>query len=167
MFTVVLVPADTGFHVVSAGLNVSVAGGVWVTVSVRAIPVTDTVIVPVLVVVPWLAAAITLNEPLPVRLAGTKLSVVSHETLLCTCHVLFESTLNTAEMAEEVIFQVDCDIASTAGGATCDTATVRVVTPGADTDIVPVLVVVPVFAVALILKEPFLIQLQICVIDLG
>jgi len=52
-----------------------------------------TVIVPALFLLPVLAVALILNEPLPVRLAGVALEIVSQLALLVTVHLAFDRTL--------------------------------------------------------------------------
>jgi len=151
-FTVVKLPPETGFQV--PGVTVNVGAGVWVTVICRDIPGMDTVTVPVRVVVPVLALALTLKEPFPVLFGGCILPKVSHPTLLCICQVRLDTTLNVPAEPALVIFQVFCDMVKTPGCAPCDTWIVRVGAPGADIVTVAVLVYTPVLAVVLSLKEP-------------
>jgi hypothetical protein len=77
--TVVLVDIAPGFHVVGDNVNVA---PVCFTVTALEIPPTVTVTVPVLLVAPVLAAALIVNEPLPIRRIGVILLIVSHATLL-------------------------------------------------------------------------------------
>ena len=136
----------------------SVAGATaCVTVMVRVgAPGAVTVIVPVLELSVVFSVTLILNDPLPVRFVGWKLETVNHDVaLLVAFHVWLEITLMVAKLAVAVGFHVVCDIVSVAGAASCVTVINRVDAPGAVTVIVPVLVLVSVFAVALILKDPF------------
>ena len=131
------------------------AGGELVTTMVQVgAPGAVTVIVPVLIVVPVLAVVLSLKDPLPVRLAGTKVLTVSHAALLVTVQVLLEVTLIVAELATLVGFHVAVESVSVPGTGACVTVIVRVGAPGAVAVMVPVLAAVPVLAVALSLKDP-------------
>jgi len=80
--TVVLPPVDRGFHEPVGDIVNTGAGATWFTFIVRVMPDPEIVTVPVLVVVPVLADAVILNEPLPVRFAGVTWEIVSHDWLL-------------------------------------------------------------------------------------
>jgi len=81
----------------------------------RVTPGIDTVTVPVLELVPVLALAVTLKEPLPVWLAGVMLPILSHEAGLDICHVLLEATLKVPALDAEVMLHELWDIVSTPG----------------------------------------------------
>jgi len=143
-FTVVLPAAEVGFQVLADKDRVPATGS-CVTVSVRVgAPEAVAVIVPVLVAVPWLAVALTLNEPFPVRFAGVTFVIDSHVTLLETVHVRLEVTFTVVLPAAELGFQVFADKARVPATGCCVTVIVRVGAPGAVAVIVPVLAVVPV-----------------------
>jgi hypothetical protein len=90
--TLRLPPTSPGLHVLCD--SVSVGAPAWVTVMVRVgAPGAVTVTVPVRCDVPVLAAAVILNEPLPVRLVGLNVPAVSHGALLLTAHVLLDATV--------------------------------------------------------------------------
>jgi len=138
------------------GFNASTAGAACDTAIVRlGTPGAVTVIVPDLGVTPVLAAALILNEPLPVRLAGDIFDMVSHVTLLLTPQVVLDVTLIVLFVAGgEMFHAVDGFNVSVGGTPSCVTIIVRVETPGAVTAIVPALEAVPVLAVTFILNEP-------------
>ena len=74
-----------------------------VTVIVLVIPPPITVTAPLLGLVPVLAEADIVNEPLPVRLAGVMLEIVSHDWLLeRVFHVVLEVTETDVFEAAEV-----------------------------------------------------------------
>ena len=123
-------------------------------------PGAATVIVPVLDTFVVLAVALILKEPLPERLAGVTLDIVSHAALLVGAfHVVLEDTLTVAVLAADDGFQVEVDRLSVADAAACVTAMVRVGAPGAVAVRVPVLAAVPVLAVTFILNEPLFVRL--------
>ena len=136
-------------------LSVAGAAGCVTMINRVDVPGAVTVIVPDLSFVPVFVVALILKEPFPVRFVGVKLETVSHDVaLLVAFHVRLEVTLIVAALAPEVGFHVVCDILSDGGATACVTVMVRVGAPGAVTVILPVLDVVPIFAVALIVKEP-------------
>jgi len=139
------------------GSNVSAAGAAaWVTEIVRvAAPGAVTVIVPDLGVVPVLAVALILNEPLPVRFAGDIFDIVSHDVSLLMPQVVLEVTLIVLFVANGEAFHVaDGFSVNVAFAPACVTIIVRVETPGAVTAIVPDLAATLVLAVTFILNEP-------------
>jgi len=155
--TVVWLDVCVGFHDASLDI-VREATGACDTVTVRVSPSAVTVMVPLLGFTPVLvlAAAVILNEPLPVRLAGVTLLMVSHDTSLLTAHVLLDVTSMVAKLTDDGEFHALVESVNTAGGTACVTDTVRAVTPVPDTVIVPVLEAVPVLAAAVILNWPLL-----------
>ena len=152
---VALPPTCVKFEAPVDRLSVGGAAG-CVTEIVRAgSPGTVTVIVPVLCVVLVLAVAVILNEPLPVRVAGTKFETVSQEVwLLVTTHVLLDVTLIVALPPACVKFKTPVDRLSVGGAPGCVTEIVRAGNPGTVTVIVPDLCVALVLAAATILNEP-------------
>jgi len=117
-----------------------------------------TVIVPVRDVVPALAVALIVNEPLLVPLAG---AIVSQATLLDTLQALLDVTDTVKLLAVWGGLQDVCDRlkVAAAGAPAWVTVTVRVGAPVAVTVIVPVRDAVPVLAAALIVNEPLLVPL--------
>ena len=91
----------------------------WVTVTVRAgTPGVVIVIIPVLESAPVFSVALILNEPLPLRLVGTKFDTVNHDVaLLATSHVLLEVTLMVAVLDANAGFHVVCDTVRVAPAA--------------------------------------------------
>jgi len=93
--TVTLVESDRAVKSHDALDSVSDGGGIapaWVTVKVRDIAPVVTVMVPVLAAVLVFATTLTLNDPLPVWLAGDGLEVNSQLTLLLKLHAVLEFT---------------------------------------------------------------------------
>ena len=145
-----------GFHVLGDMPSVG-TDAAWVTVINRVdAPGAVTVIVPVLGTVPALAVALILNEPLPVRFAGTKLLNVNHVTLLETLHVLFDVTLIVALLAGDCGLHAAADKLSVP--PPCVTVIVRVGALGAVT-VTVALLDAPVFVATLIRNEPLLVRL--------
>jgi len=87
----------------------------WVTDIVRVSPPPVTVIAPVRFPVPGLATALIRNEPLPVRLAGAILLIVSQPTLLVGVHVMLDVTWTVIFPAPCPGAHVLCDTVSVAG----------------------------------------------------
>ena len=153
----VLFAPDVGFHTLPD--NMRVPNAVCVTSIVRvgangAVTVTVAVLTAVVV----LAVAFSLNEPLPVRLAGTMLLTVSHTAVLLTVHVVLDVTLIVALPAEGDWFHDDEDSVRVPTGAWV-TNIVRVGASGAVTVILPVLENVFALAFAVILNEPLPVRL--------
>jgi len=98
-----------------------------------------------------LEAAIIVNDPLPVRLAGVMLENSSQLTLPDTVHVAVDVTVTLAELATYKGFHVSMLRASV--GAAWSTTTVRTKLP-AITVIVPRLAALLLFASATILNDP-------------
>jgi len=158
--TVELPPACVKFEIAVDRLSVAGATGCVTEIVLVGAPGAVTVIVPVLCVVPVLAVALILNEPLPVRVVGEKFETVSHEVwLLVAVHVLLDVTRMVELPPACVKFELAVDRLSVAGATGCVTEIVLVGAPGAVTVIVPVLCVAPVLAVALILNEPLPVRL--------
>jgi len=158
---------DVGFTLPPLGLKVTVnwgGAGCHTDIVRLGTPPTVTVMVPVLDVVPVLAWAFILNEPLRVRLVGDIWSMVSQLTLLLGAdHVLVDATRTVVLLAACVgIFQPDIDSSNAAAGACWVTAIVRVDIPLAFTDIVPLLVPGPGLARAIILNEPLPVRFVGC-----
>jgi len=150
---------DVGFTEPPLGLKVTVnCGGAGCHTDIVRLgtPLTVTVIVPVLEVVPVLAVAFILNEPSRVRLVGDTWSIVSQLTLLLgAVHVLVDATRTVVLLAAWVgTFHPVIDSVNAAAGACWVTVTVRVATLPELTDIVPVLAPGPGLAEASILNEP-------------
>jgi len=113
-FVVVIPPAAPTLSQ-DIGLTVSVGAPAWVTEIVRVVPGTSIVIVPDLDW-PKFCIVLTLNDPLPVRFAGLKLSNVSQLTLLVTLHCLLDVTLIVLLFGiQDVAHVVDGDTVSVAG----------------------------------------------------
>ena len=156
--TNVLLAADPGPHELVDRLSVGGGVGCWVTDIVRCMPVIDTVMVPCLELVPVLAVAFILNVPLPVRLAGIILLIVSQDALLETFHVVLDTTSTKAKLSVDGAFQLVVDMLTASGGC-CLTSIVRVM-PGLETVIMPVLTNMPLLAVVFNLKLPLPMRLD-------
>ena len=130
--------------------------------TVRVIPLTVTVIVPVRSAVVFVfAVTLILNEPLPVRLAGLMLEAVSHlELLMGALHVVLDATLIVIVSASAPGIHVVGDSVRVfpVFPAACVTQTVLVI-PSTVTVTVPDRLA-PVLAVALIRKEPLPLRLE-------
>ncbi|MCL2842419.1 MAG: hypothetical protein FWE28_02995 [Oscillospiraceae bacterium] len=131
------------------------AGG-WVIVIVRVRPPPVIVTVPVRLLIPVLKVVLSRKLPLPVRFAGAMSEMVSQLVLLLlTLHCMLDVTLTVTLLAAGAGFHVDGLIVRS--GAACVTAIVRVTPPPVIVTL-PVLLDVPVLAVALIRKLPFPIR---------
>ena len=128
-----------------------------VTETVRVSPPPVTVTVPVRLVLPVFAVALTVKLPLLLPLVGEALSQVWSSV---TVQLTFAVTLTADEDAAEASDSAVCDsVRLLAVGAACVTAIVRVRPPPV-TVTVPVRAAVPVFAVALTVKLPLLVPLS-------
>ena len=136
------------------GDTISVADAFCVTVMALSIPPPAMVIVPVLLVVPIFSLADSVSIPLPVPLDDE--TVNQDISSLETVHDKFDVTITLVLPPDIGGFH---DVGDTASiEAACVTVMVLVI-PHTATVIVPVLLVVPVFAIAVNVSVPLLVPL--------
>jgi hypothetical protein len=149
-FTVVFAAGDLGVHSLLDKLKVGLD---CVTVIVRGgAPNAVTVIVPVRRDVVVFLAALTLNEPLPIRVIGRVSEIVNQLTLLLTVQKVLDVTFIGMLAADALGYHTFLD--SVKVGRACLTVIVRGGAPSAVTVIVPVRWDVVMFLAALTLNEP-------------
>jgi hypothetical protein len=124
------------------------------------------VTVPLLEAVPVFAVAESVNEPLPILLAGVTLETVSHDWLLVGAfQVVLDVTDIVVFEAADVGDHVSGLTVSTAGAAACVTDIVLVIPPPVIVT-VPLLEVVVVLTVAEIVNEPLPVLLAGVIFDI-
>ena len=125
----------------------------------RVIPPSVAVIVPVRGAALVFAVAFILNEPLPVRLVGVMLLIVSHEALLVGMfHVPLAVTFTVANAAADGgvhVFMLSANVVTPA----CVTVIVRETAPFADIVTVPVLAVLELFTEVTSVSAPVPVRL--------